>query len=804
MRYLFLRYVIICYSLIYLYRSLHSGISSVIRILKRLSGRFSDDRLIDVTDSRRYRSPQEARSEHFLRVDGQPSDRFGVRSRFYDSSLSPIYRTTDGRFVLDKDSEEGGFTSPRKPIRILTQTRTPLVQIRRPSSSYPRWAVPGVGVYYDQLQPTMVEGGVYDVRAGTTHALVHRGPEKIDERMVGSDEVGFRGPYTQALVQSQTSFPSPQFGQHTIPDTFVRSPRFMRQRIRSSSPRHFVDDWNQLSHLVSFSEVSSVQQPSSVERSFPSTILSSFQASLQKTPSTAGTPLNAAALLRDHINAEYDRVIGEQQYLLDKNKFLLRQQEMRVPTSYARSYDPHMDIRYPSSSGYVEYLSTWMSPQGPLYLSPHSQPPASTRYEAPSSPLYHPPYREPLIIVPEPCAIPPHYVNVTSRQHASGRRPPYYLLKPPLPPPADTVKPLATSSPPRIRSRRMEDRQALESSSKSYTDLKSPIEAPLVSDFSGRKFIGSTPDRNHGLSISSKVSSSKDLERPHSAPNFGSFVPSKDLDNKYQKVLSHPRRPTQEDTSHEKSDEFSPSSSSGFGSKNTSQQQSSQSGQSASALGLDTSRLDTSDTMKSFQGPPEIPQKERYLNLGVNVMHMTPAHYPTTPYNHWHAQRVLPSQERASIHVPSSSLLMGIPRDQFDEQTLQYQQPSPLYQNTMGRKAPPVARSSKPPAPAPPPRPTHTVSSVPPNLDISVDDHYEFDTLLSPMPEEGDSFWSRSHSALGGHPPSDSGRPISGDQRKDEHHESMEARVAAMKEEFHQYRQRQAKKRSDRELESVC
>lgn len=88
------------------------------------------------------------------------------------------------------------------------------------------------------------------------------------------------------------------------------------------------------------------------------------------------------------------------------------------------------------------------------------------------------------------------------------------------------------------------------------------------------------------------------------------------------------------------------------------------------------------------------------------------------------------------------------------------------------------------------PSPTHSVTS---NKPLSVDDHYEFDSIFpaSPTPTElvltplPATF--RTKSTLS---------PLK--------HDDIEARVQAMKEEFHEYKKRQAQMKRLKELESIC
>ncbi|KAJ8895882.1 hypothetical protein PR048_001222 [Dryococelus australis] len=96
-----------------------------------------------------------------------------------------------------------------------------------------------------------------------------------------------------------------------------------------------------------------------------------------------------------------------------------------------------------------------------------------------------------------------------------------------------------------------------------------------------------------------------------------------------------------------------------------------------------------------------------------------------------------------------------------------------------------------------PPSPPHSEPIKP--LDISVDGHYEFDPIFPLTP-------------LGRHPDdrgiSDSEvystSPFPTRTKRPSKYDNIEARVQAMKEEFHEFRKRQAKRRRSEELESAC
>ncbi|KAB7508158.1 Protein turtle [Armadillidium nasatum] len=775
----------------------------------------------------------------------------------YGKSVGSIQRTMEGKFVLDKDSEEGGFTSPRKPIRSLVKRRSSVLPYTIQPNSFVKWVNRGRDRYYNRFVaiPTTIEGGVYDVRAGTALQVTPRVTFSTEDP-VGDSPYGHRIPSNlwraQYVVQSPTS---PEFGHHVIPESPNSTlPLLKQRRIRSSSPRPYIDEWNQLAQLASFNdEMSSVRQPSSVERSFPSTVFSSFQNSSQKTPSMHGTPLNAASLLQDSVNMEYNRVIQEQERLLQQNKLLMRQQELqrlaytpqRVRYKISQPQDNQVHASYPRpyfprGSGnmyYSGHFTSWPTPYrqalvGQAYRAPHAH------FRSPRSSLFHPPYREPIVILPNSYSVPHHYVNVPPRQghvyqRILGEDPSYYLLKPS----SETPKPLATSSPPRSRVQPQHSHIHMHTPRypRYYVEPDININPSLLvhpetlgeSDISIDQPVTYTRDRLQRAIGRVRSGGLKSIVRPHSAPNLSSagrnsgsiYIESKKSDKKGETSLGP------EDT-YEKSEEISheqsPNSSSGFGSKNTSQQQSSsQSGHSISALGLDTSRIEASESDKKVTETSRLDRSRLYLPSSKQSL---PSQVPS--YGQWLPRQVLP-QFRLPLYHPSveSSLLVetrNANAPQLYQPSLPQHRthfpisaaaPSPLYQNVL--RTPKQIKLRRPDKtqvlsigtdPA-------IVSNYPfhihstgfthlPNLDLSVDDHYEFDTLLSPTPgvEDSNSFWSRSRSLSGERGLSDSEIYGSGGKRK-EAQESMEARVAAMKQEFHEYRQRQAKRRSSRELE---
>lgn len=89
------------------------------------------------------------------------------------------------------------------------------------------------------------------------------------------------------------------------------------------------------------------------------------------------------------------------------------------------------------------------------------------------------------------------------------------------------------------------------------------------------------------------------------------------------------------------------------------------------------------------------------------------------------------------------------------------------------------------------PSPTHSVAS---NKPLSVDDHYEFDPIFpaSPTPTE---------LVLTPLPPTVRKPPVPSTSLKQD---EIEARVQAMKEEFHEYKRRQAQMKRLKDMESMC
>jgi len=109
--------------------------------------------------------------------------------------------------------------------------------------------------------------------------------------------------------------------------------------------------------------------------------------------------------------------------------------------------------------------------------------------------------------------------------------------------------------------------------------------------------------------------------------------------------------------------------------------------------------------------------------------------------------------------------------------------------------------------------PGHLRSSKP--VDTSVDGHYEFDAIFAATPTPSTPTGVRTalpQQRLGS---GGEDRGISDSEiystsfyptrpKRPSKYENIEARVQAMKEEFHEFRKRQAKRRRSEELESAC
>lgn len=741
----------------------------------------------------------------------------------YSQPLSWISRTRDGRFVLDDDSEEGGFTSPRRPIRGVGGRPASRDQSRIPAE-WPREEVRGV------------ESGVYHVRAGMAGRLHRRQPlpprlslrsdgsgasaheePRVGGPARGEPQMGPAGRHT--MFQPHTSLHSPEFGRHVIPETpsdSAWSPR--SRRFRASSPGPLSSEWSQLAQLASFSEVSSVQQPSSVERSFPSTVLSSFPNSAQDTPTALGISATLPPLRREELVPPHQYATRQLPPLstsrLRPGQILVGAQVHSPPSRF------HPQFPAWGTPSHPQLDPAWTTPRRPARMWPMARPvghaarpsgrPVMTVLESGQHVHAPPLVREALghIQPPRIPDIPRHYVNLPPRrdtdQRMLGRAPPC-LLKPSS---SENQKPLATSSPPRPRATQGQPgaqglarpRPLPPPPPTSTKTSRAPEPMPRApgrtrdSDSSSDQPVTYTRERLQEAIGRVRSGLFGEAPRTNSAPELRSAGRSESRHT----MRHHPRppyggsAPESREQSHEQSQEQSPDSSSGFGSKNTSQQQSSsQSGQSLLALGLDSSRLEASEATETGEAPePAAAAPPAWVLVGPRARPtpwMRPPNPP--PYEEWAARQVLPQFRMPVLTRPQKPYM--IPSVSERRQML----------GSAGLDASVDSSSSVKVSPRPPPPITTPLPPQQP-LDVSVDDHYEFDTVLSPTPgEDSAAEWSRTRVPSGERGLSDSEIYGSGGRRR---HQSMEARVAAMKQEFNEYRKRQARRRRSREMESVC
>lgn len=88
--------------------------------------------------------------------------------------------------------------------------------------------------------------------------------------------------------------------------------------------------------------------------------------------------------------------------------------------------------------------------------------------------------------------------------------------------------------------------------------------------------------------------------------------------------------------------------------------------------------------------------------------------------------------------------------------------------------------------------------------DASVDGHYEFDSVLPPTPTGKSTSFEVDTCGLALYPSTSRIKPRLIHALPPSKYDNIEARVQAMKEEFHQFRKRQAQRRRSHELESAC
>ncbi|XP_046388422.1 protein turtle-like isoform X3 [Ischnura elegans] len=684
--------------------------------------------------------------------------------------LNRISRAPDGRFVVDasSSSDEGGF-------------------IPRPS-----WRRPRPRPIFPRPRPL---------------PLVAPGSPPFDGRAsLRSDGSGESCLIARRVVRHHP-LPHPGHPVHpspvgppmiTVPAT-IYTPHF-----RASSPGPMAsvnpqsaggDTWFTPTPVHNFSELSSVRQASSVDRSLPTTAATHSGLS----------GLNSSSLRSVH--ARYAQELPSLRAIHEENG---RWQWVRAEVHQHHHPTPHQLMR----PGHAP-------PPGPIVATTPLTHRRSGRHihgPAPSLLLHHPIH---------PHALLPRLAQQPPRPMAGGHPPSHLRVAIPsnnqVPGPPMTAMPQAASKhhmhPSALGAQSGSGRMAPGGIPRarlpSRLHSRPPVAASLRHSRSAPE-LGSAENYAASLRASLASGSSRGSQRVH-PPHV---------------VVGRPGAAPE--LLHEASPE-SRSSSSGFGSKNTSQQnQSSHSGQSP---------LDGSSISAEWRGAapllqPAMPMHHHHhLEMPPVVELARPTTQPGPPYRPpppppppaW----MNPRQARPQFATASPAPLQGMhfvphhTRGAVPPQEAPGWPPPPpsLELERALLRGPTVERepypSSPPRIPLPPPPPSPI--TLPPSEiveppdpeapDVSVDDHYEFDTVLAadgtPLPGTpnqrsiGGSISGFGGSA-GGMSDSEIYSSFYPRPNKPSKYENMEARVQAMKEEFHAYRQRQAKKKKGEEMESAC
>ncbi|XP_071454778.1 protein turtle-like isoform X2 [Hetaerina americana] len=686
--------------------------------------------------------------------------------------LNRISRAPDGRFVVDasSSSDEGGFI-PR-----------PSWRRPRPRPIFPRprplpLVAPGSPPFDGRASLRSDGSGescLIARRVPRHHLLSHPGPSVISQ------------PVGPPMI--------------TVPAT-IYTPHF-----RASSPGPMAavtpqaaggDLWFTPTPVHNFSDLSSVRQASSVERSLPTTAathsgLSGLNSSLRS------------------VHARYAQELPSLRAIHEENG---RWQWVRAEVHQHQHHHPPHPLMRPGQP----------PPAGPMVTTTpltHRQSGRHIHGPAPSLLLHHHVH---------PHALLPRLVQQPPRPMVAGHAPSHLRVAIPannqVPGPSMGAVPQTASKHhihpssmgPQSGSGRMAPGGIPRARLPSRLHSRPPAAASLRHSRSAPE-LGSAENYAVSLRASLASGSSRGSQRVH-PPHV---------------VVGRPGGAPE--LLHEASPE-SRSSSSGFGSKNTSQQnQSSHSGQSP---------LDGSSISAEWRGAapllqPATPMHHHHphhLEMPPVVELARPTTQPGPPYRPpppppppaW----MNPRQARPQFATASTAPPQGMhfvphhTRGAVPPQEAPGWPPPPpsLDLERALLRGPAVERepfpSSPPriPLPPPPPSPVALPSSQivePPDPeapDVSVDDHYEFDTVFAadgtPTPGTpnqrsiGGSISGFGGSA-GGMSDSEIYSSFYPRPNKPSKYENMEARVQAMKEEFHAYRQRQAKKKKGEEMESAC
>lgn len=744
-------------------------------------------KLVDTTDGRTVGS---AESDSYKRygVDKRrnlPKDaaKYSIQTEYSRSTSEEFISSDESKqnTFVDKDSDEGGF---RRSFSLGGVSGR-----RRVVSGRNNW----VGAKGWTVAVGGIERGVYDVRKGKS--VTTRGSPYKQQQNLSADYSTYERPMlppkfpvyenTRRRTPYRQNWPSyrgehsyyntpmsPEFGRHYIPMSPPKPVLSPTGKTRSSSPGPMSPEWRQLAELARFNEISSVRLPSGADRSFPSTMLSSFPPSNQNTPSMHGYPRPYEFDKHSpyHQISPYSKQLSPPRVYRHNKKYHIYGSEIHEPPPHFRSrpvpYPPYYFTppKYyqqwgsPPTEAYDSRASYgWYSPQQAALMSRH-------QYLGSGQHLHPHDHHH---FIPPPYYPGGYYANVGSYDPRDSSYTPmgYYrrmsriLMKPQnlALPPARNQTPLATSSPPELMPRH-----------RAYTTSDRPPSL-AVARIGGKSTRPAILARDSDTPRSSKHNK---RIRHHSAPSLTtSDLDKTDQSQEVSKDYSNTKKSRNASQASYASQDFSPNSSSGFGSKNTSQQQSSsQSGQSSFGLGLDSSRLSEMSPKARVPGGvwqrPPIP----YDSEETHVPGLPPS------YEQWLARQMQPQYRIPSVHFayPVFSELPSVV-------------PAPIYGNTT--KADDVFVHTRATLTEVDDPGVDTVDAdfnkTAIALDNSVDNHYEFDTLLSPTLLDDTVVSAKPEDKS----VTDVASDDDGDQRR-RSEGSMEDRVAAMKQEFQEYRRR--------------
>lgn len=658
-----------------------------------------------------------------------------------------ISRSKDGKFVLEEETDEGGFEMELPPNRFRTRS-VAIVAGYSPERLYSNMP-PGAFV---------VESGVYKVGADREWER----PEPIYWKQVvfgarsGSDGSGSMprrrvGRLVEEDIQRLRAMESPSKPSRLLRQDNLELKRQSGStaRLRASSPL------DQEAPLIEFqspgSEISTVPHPTSLDKSMPSTLLTQSTRGLSSISSPNFTgEASSSRSLRQKSSAEMtplgtipEQSYGELEYPPPRSIVkadVHRQQDFaRSAPRLLHHQQPHQllgAIRPPPLNRRErEELERQLYWERTTYRNADALfPNYALNYPAPIH--HHPGYQgsiSPSIQYPE--VMPPRYEEA--------------LLMPQVP--------LATSSPPIDRSQPVIGSQhslglpfatSTRTSLHDYENMRYPSAAVRkrrtaasrpTSDEVGRLHRDSTVidgelllKKNHHADAVSLVSEVLDAEvtaLTNSSPGSSNGSTERSSKSSTKAILQHAKRNLEEGVTQDRS-----TSSSGIASKNSSQDQTASSSGSTSAAAQQPLSIDTSKT-----GLEPIPE-------GTHMYY----YYDNLPfYENWPPPKQFPPQVRPRMLL---NYQFVPPPDAVSAQLL----PPLTPHQSLGQVAKPQARPSSATEQRNSPGAADTSLDTPPSnvglahggsrpgsahsaplLDLSIDRHYEFDAARTPTDDIG-------------------------------------------------------------------